>query len=924
MMFDVMSPERWRQVEFVYNAALEKSPPDRGAFLVQAVQGDEELRREVESLLAQDASRDGPLDRPIWQDETLLTETVAAGQVPLGTQLGPYRIESRLGAGGMGQVYKGVDTRLHRTVAIKVLNEKFSDRFQREARAISSLNHPNICTLYDVGPDFLVMELVEGETLSSRLKSGPLPLDLAIRYGAQVADGLAAAHAKGLIHRDLKPGNIMVTKSVAKVLDFGLAKFAGDPQLSSSHAVIGTPAYMAPEQRTGSPCDERTDIFALGLVLYEMATGKRIEPTDGATGLMEGLAPQFAHIVDRCLARDPKDRWHSARDVKAELEWAAKSLTTTQIPAPKSSRRLAAAAIVIAVLASAAAFLLGRSWAPSAEQVYISTIALEPGTSLHQYAASRLALSPDGRYLAAATAAGGRLSIRSLAEDSLKPLAGTEGAGTPFWSPDGSQLGFFTGNELKRVNRSGGQAITLARADGPGGGSWNLDGVILFASYGSALQRVSALGGTPVPATTLDKEAGQSFHTRPFFLPDGHHFVFTAQGTRTGGPFDANGIYAGSLSSNRTRLILAGASQAQYAQGYLFYMRREALMAQQFDVGRLELKGEAVVVAREIETDLPTGNQQGAFSVSQAGTLVYQPAQQSLLSQLFWFDRSGKQLGTLGEKSHYTQYAHPMLSPDEQRAAVVESDRVNGTTDIWIFDLARGGRMRLTSGAKQVRGPIWSPDGKRILFRAVRGGRSDLYQKATNTPGDEELLWTDNLSKHPTSWSQNGHFILYYTGVSTPETAEDLWVLPLLNRKAFPFLKTAFRETQPEISPDGRWVAYVSDESRQHEVFVVPFPGPGPKTRIAEAGGVLDWKQDGREIYYNNRGKMMAVSVDGRGRSFEVGAEKPLFDMPRRAGGWDATADGKKFLINVAAEETTEEPSITLVVNWPMFLSRPR
>lgn len=392
-MFDTMSPERWRKVEHLYNAAVEKSPADRAAFLMQATEGDDELRREVESLLAQNASEEGRLERPVWHDAPLLTTTVVAEKITSGTQLGPYRIESRLGAGGMGQVYKARDTRLDRNVAIKVLNEQFSDRFQREARAISSLNHPNICALYDVGPDFLVMELLGGEPLSTRLKQGALPLELAIRYGTQIADALAAAHAKGVIHRDLKPGNIMVAKSVAKVLDFGLAKVAGDPQLSSSKAVIGTPAYMAPEQWSGGQCNERTDIFALGLVLYEMATGTRLDPAEGSAAALTGVPQQLAHVIERCLERDPEDRWQSARDVRAELEWAAKSRPST--PATKSSWRLVAAATAIGVLITAAAFLMWRGPRPQ-EQTYVASISLPPGTSLHQYAASRLALHPTG------------------------------------------------------------------------------------------------------------------------------------------------------------------------------------------------------------------------------------------------------------------------------------------------------------------------------------------------------------------------------------------------------------------------------------------------------------------------------------------------------------------------------------------------
>ncbi len=680
---------------------------------------------------------------------------------------------------------------------------------------------------------------------------------------------------------------------------------------------------MAPEQWSGGECNERTDIFALGLVLCEMATGERADPAASPAELTKRLPEQFGHIIERCLEREPEDRWQSAKDVKSVLEWAAKP--RPQTPASKSPWRLVAAAAAMGVLATAAASLLWRGPRPQ-EQTYVASISLAPGTSLHQYAASRLALSPDGRYLVTASAGGGPLVLRSLEQDSSKPLAGTEDAATPFWSPDGSQIGFFARNELKRVNRSGGPPITLARADGSNGGSWNRDGVILFGSYLSALQRVSASGGAPAPATSLDKEAGQAWHSRPFFLPDSNHFLYTVQGTKTGALFDPAGIFAGSLSSNRSKLILAGGSQPQYAQGYLFYMRRVALMAQQFDVDRLELKGEAVVVAQGIANDLASGNQQGAFSLSQTGALVYQPGQSAPLSQLFWYDRSGNQIGTLGEKTSYATYTGPQISPDGERVAVIVDDPLGGT-DIWIIDVARGARTRLTTGARLARGPVWLPDGTRILFRTSRNGRSDLYQKPANEPGAEELLWSDDLSKHPNSWSPDGRFILYYTGVSTPGTGQDLWVLPLLDRKAFPFLKTTFNELHPKFSPDGRWVAYASDESGRIELFVAPFLGPGQKTRISE-GYALDWRRDGREVYYVKRGKMMAASVDGRGRTFEVGAEEPLFDMPGTGGWdaypWDATADGKKFLIRIPDEVIKQEQSLKLVVNWPKLLTQPR
>lgn len=773
-----------------------------------------------------------------------------------------------------------------------------------------------------MGPDYLVMELLEGETLAARLSHGPLPLHLAIRYGAQVADALAAAHAKGIIHRDLKPGNIMVTKSTAKVLDFGLAKSAIASELSVDGAILGTPAYMAPEQLAGRLCNERTDIYALGLILHEMAAGRQPEPGNRPPGSMEEWPPQFAHVVERCLESDPEERWHSARDVKAELEWAARNSVVEQIPAGRKSRRTFAIAALLATLIVAGTGLVMRQTWIGAPQPFQHVSILPPqGLALNQHSGSRLSLSPDGRRLA--ISAGDRLWLRSLDHESAEPLPGTEGGAAPFWSPDGNQLGFFARNKLKRIALSGGPPVTLADTRGKSGGSWNRDGVIVFAGYGAPLQRVSVSGGTPVPVTTLDKESGETNQHTPFFLPDGHHFLYTTLGTKTGGPFGAKGFYVGSLSSRPPKLILPGAFHVEYAQGYLFYVRQDALLAQKFDLGRLELTGEAVVIAKEIRTDVSTNSFPGAaVSVSPAGVLAYQSGPALPPSQLIWFDRYGRKLGVLGETA---LYATPTLSPDGERAAATVRDHVNGTQDIWIFDLARGVSTRFTTSG-DVSGITWSPDGNHIAFTARRDGTQSLYQKATSGMGNEQLLWKDTLTKHQPSWSPAGGSLVYNTGIGTPLTGSDVWALPLSgDGKPFPFVRTAFQELTPTFSPDGRWVAYNSDESGQHELYVSPFPGPGRRSRISPNGAErAKWRRDGRELYYlAPDNKMMAVPVDGRGSVFEIGGPEPLFEIPGTARGLDVTSDGKRFLVNTVAKETFGD-AITLVLNWPALLARQR
>ncbi len=463
----------------------------------------------------------------------------------------------------------------------------------------------------------------------------------------------------------------------------------------------------------------------------------------------------------------------------------------------------------------------------------------------------------------------------------------------------------------------------MADVQGGAGGSWNQGDVIVFASNRSPLQQVPASGGTAVPVTTLDPASGDQTHESPFFLPDGRHFLYLAVGSRSGSPFDSRAIFLGSLTSREPKLILEGGSNAQYTQGHLLFVRQGALMAQEFNSERLELKGEAVVLAEQVHTEALYDSQRGAFSVSPAGTLAYQAGSSEPRTRLVWFDRIGKQVSAITDEA---QYGLVELSPDGVRAAVSVADQINGTRDIWIFDLALGVRTRLTSGVKEVRALIWSPDGNRIAFRPAREGSFDIYQKASSGTGDEQALWKDGFSKYPASWSPDGRSILYYTGVGTPRTRQDLWILPLFGeRKPFPFLQTTFAETLGRFSPDGRWIVYVSNESGRFEVYVAPFPGPGGKSRIStESGTGPRWRKDGREILYQAPdGKLMSAAVNGRGSRFGVGAVQPLFDMRGGSRGWDVSADGERFLINTVADEAAPV-SITLVVNWTAGLRKPR
>jgi Tol biopolymer transport system component len=895
----------------------------------------------------------------------------------VGTRFGPYEILAAAGAGGMGEVYKARDTRLDRTVAVKVLPPHLTEqpevrqRFEREARALSGLSHPHICTLHDIGEQdgvhYLVMEYLEGETLAQRLEKGALPLQQLLRVAAQVADALDKAHRQGVVHRDLKPGNIMLTKSGAKLLDFGLAKSTGlaasvassslsptvSQPLTAAGTIVGTFQYMAPEQLEGKEADARSDVFAFGAVLYEMATGRPAFEGKSQASLIAAIlerepAPMseiasaappavLERLIRTCLAKDPDDRWQTMHDVLLELKWIAEGGGTTAaapavaLPAGKRARvawLVAGVAALLAVLASVAAvYFASHVLAP---EVIRSSIPAPPGAGFNLSGdfAGPFVLSPDGRHLAfAAISADGSqfLWVHSLASGEARLLPGTDGATFPFWSPDGRSLGFFVGGKLKRVDIAGGPPLTVCDAPSGRGGTWSRDGVIVFSpAFGSALFRVPATGGQAEPLTQLDPSQHTS-HRWPFFLPDGQHFLYTAIRHATAS-IEQNAVYVGSLDGTTNRLLLRSGANAAYGSGYLLFLRDTALMAQPFSLSSLELSGEPLTLAQNILYDPTTWN--AVFTASQTGLLVYQPAVGPAgAKSLVWFDRAGNAVGTVGDRANYFNVR---LSPDGQRLAV---ELGYPSADIWVYELARGVRTRITFDPNDDVYPLWSRDGRivysssRDRIRASLDGY-DIYARSGTGAGAEEVLLKDEAPKRASDWSPDGRFIAFDQGDVLARGLVDVWILPLFgDRKPFPFLAAPYGEFDAAFSPDGRWLAYGSNETTRNEVYVVPFDGrppadaagPAGKWQISVAGGnVPRWRRDGRELYYIAPDRsLMAVEVDGRGQEFVVGPARRLFHARTSAGllGWyDVSPDGQRFIMPTSEEE--ESNPAALVMNW--------
>jgi serine/threonine protein kinase len=921
-----------------------------------------------------------------------------------GTRLGPYEIMSLIGVGGMGEVYRARDTKLNRDVAIKVLPQALTNdaerlaRFRREAQLLAALNHPNIAHIHgfedSTGVPALVMELVEGPTLAERIARGPIPIDEALPLATQIAEALAAAHAQGIIHRDLKPANIKVRDDGAvKVLDFGLAK-ALEPsdasRLGSAAAgltqsptittpammtgvgvILGTAAYMSPEQAKGRPTDKRSDVWAFGCVLYEMITGMRAfggeDISDTLATILKG-APDWtalpantpatiSKLLRRCLAKDAGERIHDIADARLDVRDALAGLGDEDVVAaiPGRSREPIAWVLFSAALAAAIGLATVASFqrSPLDTLTYRASLPLPSNVTLAGSSANRFSLSPDGRRLAFVAAGQGArpmLWVRSLDGLIAQPLSGTEDADAPFWSPDSRFIGFFAAGKIKKIDAAGGPSLTVCEYPARSaavGATWSRDDVILFSSGGgqAGVQRVAASGGTPVQATTPDQQAGELGHVRPSFLPDGRHFLYMALGGRgpgTTGGFRLQGVYVASLLSQERKPLVQDGRNPSYAQGYVVFLRGSTLMAQALDVGRLEMKGAATPIAEQVQDGGGTGlGLNGAFAISETGALVYQAGSSGGTRRLVWFDRSGKQVGVLGDLGEYRDVE---VSPDQTRAAISVVDAATQTPNIWLFDVARGVPSRLTFDTAGDLEPIWSPDSSRIVFASRRGGRQDLYTKAASGASGDEAPLTDGGGKAPTSWSPDGRFILYSQrpaggrgrGIPPVDQAPgtlpsvELWVLPLFgDRRPFPFQQKPFSGDAGRFSPDGRWVAYSSNESGRAEVYVTPFPGPGGKWRVSTAGGVEPtWRHDGREIFYlAPDGKLMAATVNGRGSTFEIGSAQSLFETSLRLQVgtnptfYDASADGERFLLNILVDDPRAAP-MTLVVNWPAGLKK--
>jgi Tol biopolymer transport system component len=900
-----------------------------------------------------------------------------------GTKLGTYEVLAQIGAGGMGEVYRGRDTRLNRDVALKVIPEGFAAdsermaRFEREAKLLASLNHPHIAAIYGLeestSTKALVMELVEGPTLADRIAAGPIPLDEALPIAKQIAEALEYAHDHSVIHRDLKPANIKVKPDgTVKVLDFGLAKAMLDdpasvdinnsPTLSMgatmAGTILGTAAYMSPEQARGKAVDRRTDIWAFGVVLFEMLTGRAAfagEDVSETLAFVMTKEPAFdtlpaktpltiRTLLRRCLAKNVRQRLQHIGEARIVIEDTLSGASPAEPAASgraKSRERLAwgaAAALFLTTvgLGATVAYLYRPSGELAATRFFVSPpekAIFDAGTGTGG-GFSMTIISPNGRRLAfTARDPSGKvlLWVRSL--DMLAPqaLQGTEGAAYPFWSPDSRSIGFFVQGQgkLKRIDVSGGPAQALCDAPSGIGGTWNRDGVIVFAPNSNGpLYRVATAGGEPLAVTKLTSQ--QVSHRHPSFLPDGRHFLYFAQGRTS----EDSGVFVAALDSNESKRLLAADTNALYsASGDLLFIRQGTLLRQSFDLKRLELSGDPTSVAEQVATSI---NTVGAFSVSDNGVLAYRngPGTSGGTVQLAWFDRAGKPVETIGMPGPYRGVD---VSPDGKRIAVHRHDGNGG--DIWLLDSAHRETMsRFTFDASQDNSmPIWSSDGSRIAFGSLRNGKWGIYQKPANGTGREELLVESDLPKMPMSWSPDGKYIVYW--ISDPKTGWDQWVVPLGgDRKPFPFLQSPFNESWSQISPDGKWIAYSSNETGRYEIYVRTFPAGEGKWQISTNGGSFPrWRRDGKELFYMSAstltlGKMISVKVNPAGPTFEYGDPSELFDSGYinflhglNYHAYAVSADGQRFLIprpeSSSSGETASGP-ITVVLNWTAGLKK--
>jgi Tol biopolymer transport system component len=897
-----------------------------------------------------------------------------------GLRLGPYEILNGIGAGGMGEVYRAKDTRLDRLVAIKVLPSHLTAdpetrrRFDREARVISALNHPHICALYDIGHqdghDFIVMELVEGESLVDRLKKGPLSIGQALQSGIQIGDALARAHRQGIVHRDLKPANVMLTKTGAKLLDFGLAKIAGAQPaspvgptnaetLTQAGTVLGTFQYMAPEQLEGQEADARTDIFAFGALIYEMVTGMKAFAGKTQASVIAAILerepppisaaqpltpPALEWVVRTALAKDPDARWQNAHDIVNQLRWIGEGGSQIGIQAPMVTRRHRREAIAWSLLAMALLVVvaLARPYLHSSAppSVVRFTIAPPEGAAFAPLAAPIApfpAISPDGKLVAfLATLENNQPSIwiRNLESLDTRSVKGTAISGTPdpdapmmpFWSPDSRSIGFFAEGKLKRVDLDGGSARIICDAPVNSGAAWGAEGTIVFGRRtDEGIYKVSANGGTPTQITKVDRDKGEISHANPTFLPDGRHFFFWVRST---GP--SSSIWVGSIDSTTPKHVLPADSRAVYAPpGHVLFVRQGALYAQPFDPDRLETAGEPSVLADDVRTN--NGNGRSAFTASANGILVYRTGE--VRPGLAWQDRDGRELGTVPQSED--RYEQRTMTPDDHRVIAHIHELPHGG-NLWALDLAQGTKSRLTSGPYHDEFPVVSPDGTAVVYSSSRGQHAetarafgtqggDLYRKNADGTGEDTAILKSAIPKRPYDWSEHW-FVFGVFSIGDRPGKRDLWVLPTTGESTpKPYLQTAFNQVDGRVSPDERWMAYTSDESGIEAVYIRPFPDANAgKWRVSGplGGSSPHWRADGKELFYITLdGHVMAAPLRLGERSVELGPPQQLFQIDTSVAGenYFVTRDGKRFLVD--RKSGTEAP-LTVVLNWPSLLAR--
>jgi len=968
-----MTPERWRDVERIYHAALERDGDQRAAFLADACKDDPALRREVESLLAYRTKASDFIETPVAdahpalaaivsREHSLLQARPSPGQF-VGRVFGVYQIKALIATGGMGEIYRGLDTRLQRTVAIKTLSAHMSqdpawrERFRREAQSVSRLNHPHICTLYDVGIEgdvqYLVMEHIEGETLEARLARGPLPLAASLQYLMQIAEALDEAHRGGVVHRDVKPSNVMLTKSGAKVLDFGLATQTRGgvldgslaetaPALTAAGTIVGTPQYMAPEQIEGKPLDARTDMFSFGVMAYEMLTGGRAFRADSPARLISAilrddpkpiaeLAPEVPWLLERtisrCLAKAPEDRWQTANDLLFQLRTIASA--HERIEGPQSrvigrSRAVERAVwVAIVILAIASAWMWSRRQvvpASAPRQGIASvrfTISPPAGTTFASSQDVPLALSPDGRslvFVAAGTDGVRRLWLRALdlEGEHASVLSGTEGANTPFWSPDSQWIAFFAGDSLKKLRVSTGVAQIVANSVSTfAGASWGAGDVILFPAGPGGLSRVSAQGGS---VSQITKGEG---HFWPQFLPDGTHYLYASAAPAR--------VMIGALGNEAHRTLTdfpVRISALVYAAGHVFFVQDRELFARPFDPVRLEFSGAATRVLQGIPV---VGNGRAPFSVSTAGVLAYWPQPIGEPAVLQWFDRDGRAAAAVSAPARYLGFA---LSPDARQLVFSRMD-ASGGADLWLRDMDRGSEEQLTFDAASYT-PRFSPDAARILFSGPGPGPPPkMFVRAVTGAGTVSRVGSAASPDFVSSWTGDWVVSVRIDSVNR----NDLWLHRISDGSDTRLsVNTAFNESHGKVSPDGRWLAYVTDQSGRDEVWIATLPSCETRRQLSTGGGTVpEWSEGGKELFYLSLDRhVMAVSMSGYSGA-DVGATNQLFQMPNliaegrvimpTSNNYVATRDGRRFLAAVSAPDPNASP-LNIIVNWPAALNR--